>query len=95
MLPSVNIWCYLCWSFLVFSPDNARAYLGGNFGEPTGEFLLKNLMCTGTETSIFDCMTLDSINNNCTRQEAAALSCLEPAPTPPPCKCISLYTSYL
>ena len=52
------------------------AYSNARFGQGTGPIALSNLVCSGTETSIFDCRHSGLFNvGTCTHAEDASVEC--------------------
>ncbi|ELU03809.1 hypothetical protein CAPTEDRAFT_113791 [Capitella teleta] len=70
---------------LCYNPINARAHIGGAYGNTTEEFLLDDVMCSGDETDLMDCPNAGLSNSDCDYAEGAGVSCLQDTPTPPPC----------
>ena len=60
---------------LGYPTDRATAYRFAHFGQGTGEILLDNLGCTGTENSLFDCQKNGFGNQNCQHSQDAGISC--------------------
>ena len=60
----------------MYSPFNARAHLGGAFGNATQTFILDDVKCLGEESSIFDCPSAGLFTSECGYTEAAGVSCL-------------------
>ena len=68
------------------SPDNARALLGGSYGNRTSSvYHLDDPRCDGTEEDIFDC-DANPGPDNCAITEAAAVNCMLDPPDPSPCE---------
>ena len=81
--------CALCYSFsddywdtrdaqvickaLGYDPEYAVATIKSTFGSDQSEYIMDNVNCTGTESSIFECQFL--VNNNCEKNEAAGVVC--------------------
>ena len=48
----------------------------GQYGEGSGSILLDDLLCTGNEDSLLDCVTTDDIgSHNCDHSEDAGVRC--------------------
>ena len=65
------------------SPANARAHLGPAFGNMTEEILLDDVLCSGTESDIMDCVKSPLKKNNCDLTEGAGVSCMPDDGGPP------------
>ena len=59
-------------------PIGALAVKRAQFGSGIGNILLDNLLCTGSETSLIDCMRRDNITlfgSDCDHSEDAGVIC--------------------
>ena len=63
---------------LLIPCTGAVAYPNARFGQGTGPIFVNNLQCTGTENTIFDCMSdgLGSIGT-CSHADDASVMCQE------------------
>ena len=78
---SVDFLVMTSWTIQFFhSPDNARAHLGGKYGNATTNYLLDEVQCIGTEDTIGDCPKNPWGINNCDITEAAGVSCIQEDP---------------
>ena len=58
---------------MIFCSTDAVAHINAFYGQGTGLILLDNVECTGTESKLYDCVTIDS--HNCDHSEDAGASC--------------------
>ena len=52
-----------------------QAWSQAHFGQGSGNIVLDDLSCTGSETSLFDCSYLGVNNHNCGHSEDAGVTC--------------------
>ena len=52
-----------------------RAWSHAHFGQGSGNIVLDDLGCTGSETSLFDCPHGGVNNHNCGHSEDAGVTC--------------------
>lgn len=65
--------CYVHHAF-----PGAVAYPNARFGQGTGPILYNNLQCTGSEDSVFDCMSDGlGMSGTCSHSDDAAVMCQE------------------
>ena len=60
---------------LGFPTDGAQAHPNAHFGEGSGNIMLDDLGCTGTETSIDQCSHRGWESHNCGHHEDASVTC--------------------
>ncbi|KAK2147738.1 hypothetical protein LSH36_538g00012 [Paralvinella palmiformis] len=61
---------------LCYNPANARAHLGPAFGNMTESILLDDVLCSGSEDTILNCVHSPLKTNNCEATEGAGVSCM-------------------
>ena len=60
---------------LGYESDGVIAYSRAEFGQGTGDIILDNLSCSGSEASIFDCTHNGEGVHNCGHSEDAGVFC--------------------
>ena len=64
--------------------DSGTAVGSATFGQGSGEIILDNVQCVGTETDLFSCPSNGPLSHNCGHSEDAGVQCS----TTQTCRCI-------
>ena len=65
----------MCEMFLHFSDHFAIREAGSRYGQGTGDIILDNIICTGEESTLFECGHNPLRENNCEHSEDAGVQC--------------------